>query len=307
MLATPGPLPVGPEWAFEVKFDGIRLICTLRDGGLRLTSRNGRDLTAAFPELLGLADSLTAAGAREVTLDGELIARDVVPPKLQAIAPRIHRTSVTPSIIAAHPVTYMVFDVTRVDGTDVTATPWEERRAALTDLIADTSGWARSPSFDDGAALWQATAAQGVEGVVAKRRVSPYQPGIRSRDWIKAVHRTETDAVVIGWRPESGGRSRVGALVVAEAQDGQLRYVGSAGSGMTQTLSEALLGVLPSIARSDAAVPVPTVSAETRWVDPVLVVSLRHLGYTSDQHLRHPVIVALRPELSVSDLMAGGL
>ena len=216
MLATPGPLPTGPQWAFEVKFDGIRLIRTLRDGGLRLTSRNGRDLTAAFPELQGLADSLTAAGAHDVTLDGELIARDVVPPKLQAIAPRIHRTSVTPSIIAALPVTYMGFDVTRVYGADVAGSPWEERRAMLTDLITDTSGWARSPSFDDGAALWQATADQGVEGVVAKRRTSPYQPGSRSRDWIKAVHRTETDAVVIGWRPESGGRSRVGALVVAE-------------------------------------------------------------------------------------------
>jgi bifunctional non-homologous end joining protein LigD len=307
MLATPGPLPVGPQWAFEVKFDGIRLICTVLGGSLRLTSRNGRDLTAAFPELAGLADTLTEAGVRDATLDGELIARDVVPPKLQAIAPRIHRTSVTPAIIAAHPVTYMLFDVTRLDGTDLVARPWEDRRAVLTTLIGDSTGWATSPSFDDGAALWQATAAQGVEGVVAKRRTSSYQPGIRSPEWIKAVHRTETDTVVIGWRPESGGRSRVGALVLAEAQDGELRYVGSAGSGMTQVLSDALLGVLPSIARSDPAVAVPAVSAETRWVDPILVVSLRHLGYTGDQHLRHPVIVALRPDLSVSDLTDGRL
>lgn len=304
MLATPGPLPTGPEWAFEVKFDGIRLICTVRGGTVRLKSRNGKDLTAAFPELQGLARAVSASGADDVTLDGELIARGTMPPRLQAIAPRIHRTSATAAVMAAHPVTYMLFDVTRLGGADLTRLPWHERHDAMSGLVDDTAGWARSQVFDDGAALWEATQAQGVEGVVAKRRDSTYQPGVRSRDWIKAVHRSATDAVIIGWRPESGSRNRVGALVVAEVQDGELHYVGSAGSGMSQTLSDALLGVLPSIARPDAPVPVGPVSPETRWVEPALVVSLRHLGYTGDQHLRHPVIVALRPDLTAQELLA---
>ena len=303
MLATPGPLPTGPQWAFEVKFDGIRLICTLRSGRLRLTSRNGKDLTAAFPELQELATELTGRGATSLILDGELVARGALAPTLQAIAPRIHRSSVTPDVIAAHPVTYVVFDVMERAGEDLTQQPLRDRAAVLLELLENHPGWHRSEVFSDGAALWEATRAQGLEGVVAKRWSSPYRSGVRSRDWIKAVHRSTTDLVVIGWRPESGRRARIGSLVLAEVSDGELRYVGSAGSGMTQAVSDALLGVLPGIRQADSPITVPGDLPDTNWVAPALVVQVRHLGHTGDQQLRQPVITSLRPDLTAQDLL----
>lgn len=306
MLATPGPLPTGPEWAFEVKFDGIRLLTTLRNGHIRLRSRNGKDLTQAFPELQDLAPVLADRGVNSITLDGELVARGVMPPTLQAIAPRIHRTTATDSVRAAHPVTYVVFDIMELDGTDLTTSAWQDRIAHLTDLLPDSPAWHLSEVFDDGAALWEATSTQGLEGVVAKRRDAPYQAGVRSRDWVKSVHRTSTDVVVIGWRPESGGRRRVGALVLAEVVDGALRYAGSAGSGLTGQLSDVLAEVLADISRPDSAVPVPGSTPATNWVEPALVVQVRHLGHTGDHQLRQPVITALRPDLTAQDLRGEG-
>ncbi len=303
MLATPGPLPTGPEWAYEVKLDGIRLIASLKEGRVRLASRNGKDLTGGFPELQDLAATLRDAGVDSVTLDGELIARSVVPPTLQAIAARIHRSSASPAVVAAHPVTYVVFDVTELNGRDLTRMPWWERSSLLDDLVATSPGWRRSEVFHDGDALWRATAEQGFEGVVAKRRHSTYQPGIRSGDWIKCVHRTTSDLVIIGWRPEAGSRSRVGSLIVAQIRDGELRFAGSAGSGMTRTLSDALLGVLPDIARTVPPIPVPSITPAPHWVEPALVVSIKHLGFTGDGNLRHPVIVALRPDMTAQDLL----
>lgn len=303
MLATPGPLPSGPQWAFEVKFDGIRLIADTRGGRTRLSSRNGRDLTAAFPELQALRD-VTPGGA---VLDGELIARTAAPPTLQALAPRIHRTRADRALQLASPVTYLIFDVMVVADRDVTHLPYTQRHQILDDLITGDPAWHVSEVFDDGPALWEATQQAAMEGVVAKRRDSRYRPGIRSKDWIKTVHRTTTDLVIIGWRPESGGRRRVGSLVVAEASVDGLRYAGSAGSGLTAQLSQALLAVLPALARSTPPIEVPAgLSPDTHWVDPVLVVSVTHLGVTTDGRLRQPTITALRPDLVAADLGADG-
>lgn len=304
MLATPGPVPSGPEWAFEVKFDGIRLMATFRRGRLSLSSRNEKDLTAAFPELGELAARLTADGVRSVVLDGELVARGPGPPSLQAIAPRIHRRSAPPALQKANPVTYVVFDILELDGHSQVSRPWHARIRTLAGTLPGGSAtWQQSEVFDDGAALWEATAQQGFEGVVAKRRESAYQPGVRSRDWVKSVHRTTADLVVVGWRPESGRGRQVGSLVLAEAVDGALRHVGSAGSGLGNATAEALSEVLPTIERADPAVPIQGEVAGTRWVEPALVVTVRTHGRTRDRRLRQPVIVALRPDLTAADLI----
>lgn len=303
MLATPGPLPSGPDWSFEVKFDGIRLICTVVDGRPRLSSRNGKDLTSAFPELHPLATTLP----RDTVIDGELVSAAPGVPTLQGVAPRIHRTNAAPSVQRAHPVRYVVFDLLRLAGADLLRQPLRERRAALHEALENTPNWTLSESFTDGAALSSATAEQGFEGVVAKRSTSPYQPGVRSRDWIKVVHRHTEDLVILGWRGESGGRTRIGSLIVAEVSDGALRYAGSVGSGMTQTLSDALSGVLPSIARDSPFLSAPRDSHQWSWVEPVLVVSVKYLGHTGEGQLRHPVIVALRPDLTAAELIAGSL
>ncbi len=303
MLATPGPRPSGPEWAFEAKFDGIRLIATLRDGVLRLTSRTGKDLTAAFPELAEVGRALVAAGHDRVVLDGELVSRRSGPATLQQLAPRLHRTSVTAALQESQPVTYVVFDLVELDGVDLAGLPYDTRHRRLRDLLPDTGACTVSESYADGAALWEATARLGMEGVVAKRRDSPYRAGVRSRDWVKTPHHATTDLVVIGWRPENSARTRVGSLVLAEPDGaGDLQYVGSAGSGIGAPVSDALMGVLPALARDTPVIPVPGGAGPARWVEPHLVVSVRHLGRTREHRLRQPVIVALRPDLTAAEL-----
>lgn len=302
MLATPGRQPTGADWVFEVKLDGIRLICRADETGIRLLSRNGRDLTAAFPELT------TVSLPPGTVLDGELIAaRDDGVPTLQHIAARIHRTRPDRRLMTDVPVRYVVFDAPIVGGTDLSDRPLHERRVALQEVLPDDPNWHLSDWFDDGAALWEATAEQGFEGVVAKRRNSPYRAGVRSRDWIKTAHRTITDAVVVGWRPETGSRARVGALVLAQADPGSPEGrgwipLGSVGSGMTQVVSDALSSVLPELAR-DAPPPRWPDEPRTQWVEPALVVSVQHLGRTQEGRLRHPVIVALRPDLTAAELL----
>lgn len=307
MLATPGTLPSGPEWAFEVKFDGIRLLLALSQGRLRLQSRNDKDLTRSFPELAGLADALLASGHGAVLLDGELVS--AIPgevPSLGSIATRIHRQRPDARVVAATPVTYVVFDLLRLDGQDLTRLPYDERRAQLRELIQPSSRWCVADGYDDGSALWRATEEQGVEGVVAKRRSSTYQPGVRSRDWIKAVHRNTGEFVVGGWRLEPH-RSRIGALVVAEPRDGELVCVGRVGSGMTQATSDALAPVLAGIRRPDPPFEVPPLidpDGATLWCEVCLVVEVRFLGFTPEGLLRAPVIVRLRPDRTAADLLA---
>lgn len=300
MLATPGQLPAGSEWVFQVKFDGIRLLAEQRGRDLRLLSRGGLDLTDRFPELRPLAAALADAGHDQVVLDGELVAdHPGTVPTLQALAGRIQR--VRPGGPAT-PVRFHAFDVLAADGTDVTARPYAERRDLLERVLPGDGCWSLVADFDDGAALLAATAEQGFEGVIAKRRDSPYRPGRRSSDWVKVVHRDTADFVIVGWRPEPS-RSRIGSLVVAEATGTGLRAVGRVGSGLTQAVSDALAPVLADLARPTAAVPVPG-DARTRWCRPVLVVEVVHAGFTRDRQLRHPVLVRLRPDRIAADLLA---
>ena len=302
MLATPGPLPSGTQWAFEPKFDGIRLICDITEAGIRLTSRSGRDLTSSFPEVVGLGDALARKGTTDALMDGELVAAGVAVPRLGDIASRIHRAHPTPALIRSRPVRYVLFDLLRFARVNLTMQPLRVRRAQLEDLLPTGTAWSVIDVFDDGDALWRATAEQGMEGVVAKRWDSRYQPGVRSGDWVKSVHRSTQDLVIIGWRPQSGDPRRVGSLVVAQPRSGTLQPVGAVGSGMTSDLSQALLSVLPQLARPQPPTAVSDVPSDVRWVDPALVVAVRSLGRTSDGRLRQPTIVAIRPDLTLTDL-----
>lgn len=302
MLATPGPLPSGTQWAFEPKFDGIRLICDITEAGIRLTSRSGRDLTSSFPEVVGLGDALARKGTTDALLDGELVAAGVAVPRLGDIASRIHRAHPTPALIRNRPVRYVLFDLLRLSRLDLIMQPLRVRRAQLEDLLPSGTAWSVIDVFDDGDALWRATAEQGMEGVVAKRWDSRYRPGVRSADWVKSVHRSTQDLVIIGWRPQAGDPRRVGSLVVAQPRSGTLQPVGAVGSGMTSDLSQALLSVLPQLARPQPPTAVSDVPSDVRWVDPALVVAVRSLGRTSDGRLRQPTIVAIRPDLTLTDL-----
>ena len=157
---------------------------------------------------------------------------------------------VTGRLAATRPVTFMVFDVLRVAGTGVTHLPWTDRRRLLEALDLDGLHCQVPQVHDDGAALFEATRESGLEGVVSKRRSAPYLPGRRSGDWVKSAHRLTVSAVVGGWRPESNGSGRIGALLVGQPDGaGGWRYAGRVGSGVSGAAAERLTAALEPLVR----------------------------------------------------------
>jgi len=299
MLATPAPqvgaLPRGPAWAFEVKWDGVRALADTTGGPLRLWSRNERDVTPAYPELAGLA---VLPGA---VLDGEIVLLAGGVPSFAALAERMHVRDARRAAALARrqPVSYMVFDVLRLDGLDVTGLPYDERRAVLAGL-ALPERVQLSPSYADGDDLWQVTLDHGLEGVVAKRRTSTYQVGRRSADWVKSAHVRTRVALVGGWREESTGTGRLGALMLgAHDEDGALRFLGRAGSGLTGPVAQDLGRLLRERPDCPFDDEVPALDARgARWCDPLVLVDTRYLNRTPDGRLRQPVIRGIRTDAS---------
>lgn len=307
MLATAGPVPTAPGWAFEIKFDGVRAVAYGRPGGVRLFSRNDRDVTSSYPEI-------AATGLGEgVVVDGELVALDERGrPDFGRLQHRMHVAAPTAVLIAEVPVQYVVFDLLRHDGHSTTGLPYTERRALLDGLELDAvPGWRVAPNFVDvdGSLVMAAAEQQGLEGVVAKRVDSIYQPGRRSRSWIKTAIRRAHEVIIAGWSAGAGNRhNSIGALLLAaHDDDGQLVYVGDVGTGFTDTARQRLLERLRELER-----PGPPFGGEVarargwpgrgagrgavRWVEPVLVGEIEYRSFTHDGSFRHPSWRGLRPD-----------
>ena len=294
--ALPGD---GDRWVYEVKWDGVRVLAHVPpQGGVRLVSRAGNDVSAGYPELGGLAD---LAGVAPVVLDGEVVVlRDGVP-SFAALAERMHLRDAARvrAMAAASPATYFAFDVLVLQGRDVTALPWHERRALLESLAPLARDWQLSPTFDDRDAVVAATLESGLEGVVAKRRTSRYAAGARPGDWVKLAHKRIFTGVIGGWRWETGGRDRLGSVLVGRPDDaGGLPFAGRVGSGLTAASARDLRRVLEAVPRvsSPFTTEVPVEDArQTTWCEPVVRVRVRHLGnrWTSEGgRLRQPVFVS---------------
>src|SRR5687767_245511 len=186
MLATKGThVPVGPEWAHEVKWDGVRILGDVvegKGGRARLFTRNGNDASLAWPEI-----HTSPLGDRDLLVDGEIIGlNDEGLPDFGVLQERMHVRSAAAAARLAEriPATYMVFDLMRLDGEDLTMLPLSERRARLADLGLGGS-WQVPAAYDDGTMLFDATLQQGLEGIVSKRLSSRYTFGARSPHWVK--------------------------------------------------------------------------------------------------------------------------
>ncbi|WP_277497516.1 non-homologous end-joining DNA ligase [Nocardioides sp. ChNu-99] len=310
MLATRGDaVPAAAGWVHEVKWDGMRVLAHVRDGALRLESRNGNTVTAAYPELAGLVD---AVGGRDAVIDAEVVAFADGRPSFAALADRMHvrDTRRAARLAAAQPVTLVAFDLLEVGGRSLLRRPLAERRERLEALVAVDDRWQVPPTYDDGAMLLAATDQQGLEGIVSKRAESPYQPGARSRDWLKFPHRRRESYVVGGWRPETGSTSRLGALLVGTPTAAGLLYRGRVGSGIAGKAGPVLRDLLAPLERgtSPFADEVPRVDATgTHWVEPVVVVDVEALGLggapdESGARLRQPSYRGVRSDLEAEDL-----
>src|SRR5439155_20714150 len=207
-----------------------------RPGELRIESRNLSDITARYPELRALGNEL---GSREAVLDGEIVAFDSEGrPRFERLQQRMNLAS--DSAVRRRmrdvPVAYVIFDVLYLDGRDLCGLPYAERREILDGLELNGPSW-QTPAVHrgDGKALLAATGEQGLEGVMAKRLDSRYEPGRRSGAWIKVKNRRSTEVVIGGWLPGEGRRKSFGALLVGRYDaDGNLRYGGRVGTGFTE-------------------------------------------------------------------------
>ncbi|UMG91789.1 DNA ligase [Nocardioides sp. TF02-7] len=311
MLATAGThVPASEEWRHEVKWDGVRAIghvaraasADRAAGAVTLTSRNGNRITGAWPELLE-----PPAGADDIVVDGEIIAlneRGV--PDFRVLAERIHvrKQTVVARLAERVPATYMVFDLLRQGGEDLTGLPLVERRKRLEQLDLGGSGWQVPATYDDGAMLHQATRSQGLEGIVSKRQDSTYRPGERTSHWLKFAHRHRGSFVIGGWRPQTGGTHLASLLVGQPTRDGLL-YRGRVGSGIGVKQSRLLAGLVAPLTRtaSPFADEVPRVDARgTTWTEPVLVVDVDTHGVGYDR-LRQPSFQGVRDDLTPDDLL----
>jgi bifunctional non-homologous end joining protein LigD len=303
MLATPTDrVPVGDGWVHEVKWDGVRVLVDVTGGVARMFSRNGNVVTAAWPDL-----AAPPLGERDLLVDGEVIAlNDRGLPDFRVLQHRMHvRKAADAARLADQiPATLMVFDLLRLDGEDLTASPLSQRRELLEDLDLARSGWQVPAAYDDGQMLWEATGQQGLEGVVSKRVGSRYRFDTRTKDWLKRAHRHRGSYVVGGWRPQEGTSDRLAAVLVGEPTPEGLAYRGRVGSGLTGATARMLQDLLLPLhaGASPFADEVPRVDAlGTTWVEPTVVVDIDTHGLGYDR-LRQPSFQGVRADLSPEDL-----
>ncbi|MFF6859897.1 non-homologous end-joining DNA ligase [Streptomyces bacillaris] len=308
MLATPGPLPSGAEdrWAFEVKQDGQRAMVYLPgDGTILLRARSGTDITSAYPEILPLAGAL---GARSAVLDGEIVALDEQGrsdfERLQQRMGLASAPAKAARMAGRVPAHLMLFDVVYLDGRPVTGLPYAERRELLEGLGLAGPGWSTPAAITGhGAQAWEMAKDAGLEGLVAKRLTSRYEPGTRSKTWVKIkVHRL-ADVLIGGWIP---GRGRLtglpGAVLVGERREGLLHYAGRVGTGWSHTERTHLARLLQAAASDICPFTQAPPVAGARWVLPQLVGEVRYTSRTHAGRLRHPSWHRLRPDLTPDDL-----
>lgn len=312
MLATaasPGDIDPDDDWAFEGKWDGFRAIISVREDGVEVRSRNGKDMSATFPELAELAE-LAPPGT---VVDGEVVALDRGSrPNFGLLQTRAKLTSRREIDRAqkSTPVHCFVFDVLRTpERGDVQDLDYDARRALLEEIltagdhvqIPDALGRSEETSLDDALAVSREL---GLEGVLAKRRDSTYRSGRRTHAWLKLKHDTHQEAVLIGWREGRGERSDTfGSLLLAvpdpsEDGGGPLHYAGRVGTGFAAEELTDLRARLQRMTRKTPAAPdVPTADRrDAQWVSPKLVGEVSHSGRTRDGRLRHPVWRGLRPD-----------
>jgi bifunctional non-homologous end joining protein LigD len=300
MLARPGALPSDDaRWAYEIKWDGVRAIAYITPGEIRLESRNLRDITATYPELRPLARQL---GSRAAVLDGEIVAfDDNGRPSFSRLQERMHVTSDAAARRRAQrtPVSYMIFDLLYLEGRSLMELPYTARRERLEALALADSAW-QTPSahHSDGAALLEATAAQGLEGLVAKRLGAPYEPGRRTGAWIKVKNTRRQELVVGGWVAGEGRRAaRVGALLLGYYDaDGRLVFAGRVGSGFSERTLDDLARRLAPLERATPPFAVGQPPRGAHFVEPLLVAEVEFSEWTPDGQLRHPTYKGLRED-----------
>jgi DNA ligase D-like protein (predicted ligase)/DNA ligase D-like protein (predicted polymerase)/DNA ligase D-like protein (predicted 3'-phosphoesterase) len=303
MLARPADKPpASGDYLYEVKWDGIRAMISLDEGEIRIRGRNQMDLTKQFPELLIPEQAFRATSA---LFDGEIVCLEADGrPNFQNVIHRMHQKTegAIERARAKFPAVCYVFDCLYLDGRPIGNEPLRRRREWLEDAIKKDSPYRVSEVVEDGAAFFQAVKEMGLEGIMAKQRNSTYLPGKRSDAWLKIKSRQTVECVIIGYTQGKGDReANFGALHLAQADGGELKYVGKVGTGFGDDSLKAVAAEvqkLPVIKKPVKEKPLD--DARSVWVGPKLICEVQCASLTPDGMLREPVFVRLRPDLSLT-------
>ena len=294
-------------FGYEVKWDGVRAVAYVDGGRVDLVSRSGESITGRYPELRGLGEAL---GATPAVLDGEIVAFADDRPSFERLQRRMHVTaeSTIRRLAREVPVVYVVFDLLWLDGHSTLELAYADRRRLLEQLALDGPSWQTPPHYLDGPALADATKDAGLEGVVAKRLDSAYQPGTRSRAWLKVKNHRVQEFVIGGWLPGQGAREgSIGALLLGYYDDeGPFRHAGRVGTGFTAAELARLGKLLAPLHRETSPFdPAPRIRDAT-YVEPHLVARVRFTEWTNAGVVRHPAYLGLRDDKDPTEVVREG-
>jgi bifunctional non-homologous end joining protein LigD len=288
MRASLGQLPADDDgWAYEIKWDGYRTLAFIEHGTVRLQSSNLHDVTARYPELQPLAGEL---GGQRAILDGELVVVDASGrPRFELI-----QRKEADHLEAA----FFVFDVLAIDRHDTIGLVYEERRRLLRELLDDGPNWqVPAHRLGDGRALLDATVAQELEGVMAKRLGTSYRPGARSKDWRKVKNRQQADVVIGGYTTGTGNRSSTfGSLLVGRWDGDRLAFAGGVGTGFTQQRLEELKARFDALRTDECPFDPPPPTAYRRgavWLRPELTAHVELTEFTNEGFVRQSSFIGL--------------
>jgi bifunctional non-homologous end joining protein LigD len=296
------------NYAFEVKWDGVRAIAYVEGGRARFESRRGGDITSRYPELRGLGPALSSTAA---VLDGEIVAFEGERPSFERLQRRMHVSNerAVRRLMGEVPVVYVIFDLLWLEGRSTLELPYRERRKLLDELAPQGPSWQTPAAHEGGGTeLLDATKRLELEGVVAKRLESVYEPGRRSRAWVKVKNHNSQEFVVGGWAPGKGARSTsLGALLIGYYEstdpDARLKYAGRVGTGLTEAELRRLVELLEPLRRDTSPFsPAPRVKGAV-FVDPELVAEVEFTEWTNAGAVRAPVYLGLRDDRDPRDVV----
>ena len=292
------------DFTYELKWDGIRAMIIVDEGGVRILSRNRRDITEKFPELLQADEAFRNTSA---VFDGEIVCLDGDGrPSFRDVINRLHRSGEASIRRAMQktPVHCYLFDCLFLDGRTLINDPIERRRVWLADTVRRDSAYRVSEVLEDGHALFTAVKEIGLEGIVAKESGGRYYPGRRSRAWLKVKVRQSEDCVILGYTVGKGDREPYfGALQIGLYEGGELVYRGKVGSGFDSRKLKSLHTQLAKIPTGERLIPEkPADDEETTWIEPVLFCEVEYSQITRSGTFRDPVFVRMRPDLATQDV-----